>query len=224
MIVIGHRGCAEQYPENTIQAVLAAAEHVDRVEIDVRRCESGELLVFCDATLERVTEKTGTISEIPWEILQNVEILGSGETIPRLSDLLAAAPPSLGFHIDLKEDGIVADVVSVSTTIDNDVHLCAADVGRLQKTRDAGWTGPLGYIFHDNPVENVAVATDLGCRSIEAHHTLCLQTNVVAAAHDAGVQEVIGGGGINNTQLANTLPDAGVDGLMVDRWDIVPKR
>jgi len=48
MQVIGHRGCADVYPENTVRAVTRAANFLDAVEVDVRRCGSGELVVFHD--------------------------------------------------------------------------------------------------------------------------------------------------------------------------------
>lgn len=39
MHMIAHRGCADQYHENTRTAFERSVAHVDAVEIGVRRCE-----------------------------------------------------------------------------------------------------------------------------------------------------------------------------------------
>ena len=63
--VIAHRGFAGVYPENTLCAVRAAldppdAGHrgADAIEIDVMATSDGELVVFHDRDLARVTAAT----------------------------------------------------------------------------------------------------------------------------------------------------------------------
>ena len=54
MRLIAHRGFAGVNPENTLQAVEAAAGVADAIEVDVRRCESGDLVVIHDETVDRL--------------------------------------------------------------------------------------------------------------------------------------------------------------------------
>ena len=50
--VLGHRGARHAAPENTLKAFdMAAAEGADGVELDVRLCQSGEVIVLHDPTL-----------------------------------------------------------------------------------------------------------------------------------------------------------------------------
>lgn len=57
MRCIAHRGFAETNPENTLTAVREAAKAgADLVEVDVRRCGSGELVLAHDADVDRISD------------------------------------------------------------------------------------------------------------------------------------------------------------------------
>ena len=61
---IAHRGASGHQPENTLAAISKALEiKVDIIEIDVRVCKTGELVVFHDLTLERTTNGSGLIAD-----------------------------------------------------------------------------------------------------------------------------------------------------------------
>ena len=72
--LIGHRGCAAQYPENTVGAIERAAPHVDAVEIDVRRCGSGEVVVVHDADLGRLTGASGSVADADYDELRDLTV------------------------------------------------------------------------------------------------------------------------------------------------------
>jgi hypothetical protein len=62
VLVVAHRTCWRNAPENTLQAI----EHcikvgVDMVEIDVRKTKDGELVVIHDETLDRTTNGAGLV-------------------------------------------------------------------------------------------------------------------------------------------------------------------
>ncbi|MCD6386790.1 MAG: glycerophosphodiester phosphodiesterase, partial [Methanophagales archaeon] len=64
MLVIAHRGASREEPENTLRALRRAAEcKADAVEVDVRKCKSGEIVVIHDETLERTTDGKGLVRE-----------------------------------------------------------------------------------------------------------------------------------------------------------------
>ena len=52
--VVAHRGASAYEPENTLRAIAKAIDlRAPVVEVDVRRCGSGELVVFHDEDLSR---------------------------------------------------------------------------------------------------------------------------------------------------------------------------
>jgi glycerophosphoryl diester phosphodiesterase len=57
-----HRGFTASAPENSLAAFRAALElGVDGIELDVRTCKTGEVVVFHDSTLARLTNGKGFI-------------------------------------------------------------------------------------------------------------------------------------------------------------------
>jgi glycerophosphoryl diester phosphodiesterase len=84
MWVIGHRGAAGKWPENTLLSIQHAISYgVDWVEIDVRSID-GEIIVMHDDTLDRTTNGTGFIDAHSLASLRSFDA-GRGERIPLLS-------------------------------------------------------------------------------------------------------------------------------------------
>ncbi len=116
--LIAHRGFAGENPENTRLAVRAAARETgagrpaDVVEIDVVPTADGDVVVFHDDNLAGrdgegmgLTETSGVVWETGTETVTSAEVLNSGETVPRLGDLLAAIPSAVSVNIELKNPG-----------------------------------------------------------------------------------------------------------------------
>jgi len=92
-LVLGHRGSPGRAPENTLASFeLAREEGADGVELDVRLDGSGEVVVFHDRTLTRMTGATSRarIDQLATAELRRYE-LGSGERIPLLREVLELA-------------------------------------------------------------------------------------------------------------------------------------
>ena len=71
--IIGHRGAMGHAPENTVLSVQKAlALDVDGIEIDVFRCQSGEIVVFHDKKLNELTNGKGRIEQKTWAQLQEL--------------------------------------------------------------------------------------------------------------------------------------------------------
>ena len=90
MIVLGHRGGrGEGWPaENSLAAFARALEEgADGVELDVRRCASGEVVVLHDTTLARVTggRDRRRVARVPRRELPRLE---GGEPIADLAEAL----------------------------------------------------------------------------------------------------------------------------------------
>ncbi len=100
-IVIGHRGAAGRAPENTLASFRYAwAAGVRAVELDVQRLQD-ELLVMHDDTLDRTTNANGKLTSYSLAQIRTLNA-GSGEGIPTLSQVLAAAPANTLVNVELK--------------------------------------------------------------------------------------------------------------------------
>ena len=95
IFVAAHRGWSEKYPENTMLAFRKAAElGVDQIEMDVRVTKDGQLVVFHDETVDRVTNGTGKVCDFTLEELQQLDAgikkgeEFAGEKIPTFVEFL----------------------------------------------------------------------------------------------------------------------------------------
>lgn len=221
--LIGHRGCADQYPENTAHALARAAPHVDAVEVDVRRCASGELVVFHDEDLDRLTEATGRVADAEWSALRELTVLDSGEPIPRLREALAAVPSETAVNVELKERGLAADALAVAREADVDVWFSSFLPGALAALRDVDPAPETALLVDDGDADDVIErATELDCVAIHPAADLVTGPRFVETAHDAGVE--VTAWTVTDRAEGDRLVAAGVDGLVVDRWDLFSDR
>ncbi len=105
IFVAAHRGWSARYPENTLEAFRAAADlGVDQIETDVRLTKDGELVLFHDETLDRVTDGSGRVIDQTYADLKRISVKGTGR-IPTLYELLElfTVYPSLTLDLELKE-------------------------------------------------------------------------------------------------------------------------
>lgn len=222
MELIGHRGCAAQYPENTVEAVRRSSRYLDAVEVDVRRCGSGELVVFHDERVDELTDGTGRVADLDWADLRDLEVAGSGESIPRLGTVLGAVADDVRLQLELKERELAADVrdAVIGAAPDRDVVVSSFDAETLAEVNDLGWDVPTGYLFESDPGANLRTALELGCDTVHPHYDCCLETDVVAVAHDLGFDVVAWKAARTAAEVAD-LREVGVDGVTADRWDLV---
>lgn len=104
---LAHRGFSLDGHENTLRAFRAAADlGFVWVETDVNTTSDGVVLAFHDPTLDRVTNTSGDISDVPWSDLDDVRI-GGTEPLATLSELLRELPEQR-FNIDVKDEPSVA--------------------------------------------------------------------------------------------------------------------
>jgi glycerophosphoryl diester phosphodiesterase len=83
---------------------LAIHEGADAVELDVRVCGSGELVVCHDPDLARVAGDPRRIADLAWGELVRVDV-GGGERVPLLVDVLdLCRDHGVGVNVELKRD------------------------------------------------------------------------------------------------------------------------
>ncbi|WP_336364564.1 glycerophosphodiester phosphodiesterase [Halalkalicoccus salilacus] len=222
MYVTAHRGFGDRYPENTVEAVTQASEDADAVEIDVRRCGSGELVVTHYDHLALVTDGHGDVNELSAAEVTSFTIEGSSECIPRLDAVLDAIPPHTDINIELKELHLAADVLDAIDDLENDVVISALDanVHTLWETRRLDDSVPLALNFSLRPQEDLEIADLIGCTYANTHWALCLCTDVIDRAHDCGME--VHAWPVGSRVIAEALRWRGVDGLIARSPHVVP--
>lgn len=105
-VPIAHRGLhGPDCPENSLIAFGHAAAHGYAIELDVQLSQDGEVMVFHDEALERLTNLKGLVSDYASDLLMQTQILGTSQTIPTLSQVLDLIAGQVPLYIELKNPG-----------------------------------------------------------------------------------------------------------------------
>jgi glycerophosphoryl diester phosphodiesterase len=232
-----HRGGALYPPnlnrENTRHAFQQAVDLGYRyLETDVHATADGVLVAFHDHVLDRVTDRTGPISQLPYAEVAGARI-GGRDPIPRLSELLTAFPEAR-FNIDAKSDAAVNLLAAVITEHEAYERVCVSSfsVARLHRLRRR--LGPrvasaassagiavnrflpwLTWALNSSaPVLQMPVAYPVRGRLINI-----LTPALVSAVHRAGKQVQIWT--VDDSETMERLIELGVDGIFTDRIDVL---
>lgn len=105
---LAHRGLHtpdRKIPENSLAAFAAAAAAGYGVELDVQLSRDGQVVVFHDDTLDRVTGAPGRVDAYSYDQLRQLRLCGTEEGIPLFEEalgLLAAYPEMGPLLVELK--------------------------------------------------------------------------------------------------------------------------
>ncbi|MBU4213065.1 MAG: glycerophosphodiester phosphodiesterase [Actinobacteria bacterium] len=226
-LVIPHRAGAGLATENTVRAAHRSLSLGHRyLETDARTTRDGVVVAFHDRTVNRLAGVGGAISALTWEEIGALR-LRDGTRVARLDTLLNAWP-SVRWSIDVKDPATLPALLAVLRTTGATRRVCLAG------TRDR-WLAAA----RDELGEGLATA--LGWESIGrllgwgrfrlpgylpsyVHVPYALvrrggARRVVERAHGAGLRTVVWG--LDDPVAMHRLLDAGVDGLISDRADVL---
>ena len=210
MNCIAHRGFAGVNAENTVPAVREAAARADGVEVDVRRCGSGELVVHHDETVDRTTDGSGPVADHSAAELAALHVEGGDAGVPTFDAVVAAVPPDTTLHVELKECGLAADVERTLSAADDPPEAVASafDPGALTGVERLPTallvTESTGAIDRAREHDCVAIHPSLGTCS----------RPLVEAAHNAGL--AVNAWTVVNPPETERLHELGVDGAITD--------
>lgn len=189
--IIAHRGFAGAAPENTVAAARRVAVGPGRasmMEVDVMPTADGTVVCFHDEHLHGagasrgITDARGRVWETPDDVVLDAEVLDSGETVPRLADVLCALPETVGLNVELKNPGsadlrfaesldessladqrrlwdpFVASVVETVERHGNDVLFSSFYEAALAATRDVAPSVPIGVLAWDELADPLTLA------------------------------------------------------------------
>lgn len=230
-LAFAHRGGAAEGAENSAEAFERAVRlGYTHLETDAHATADGVLLAFHDHTLDRVTDRRGRISQLPYRAVRQARIDGVHE-IPLLEDLLGTWP-EVRFNIDVKEAGAIAplaeavrrtgayDRICLTSFSDERLALARAAIGRevcsalgprgVAALRAAATTSGYGRLLARLSRAGVPCAqVPVGFRGLRV-----TTHRLVRTAHAIGMQVHVWT--VNDPVRMEQLLDLGVDGLMTD--------
>ena len=195
MIVIAHRGACHEAIENTWRAFeLTKNMGAHRVELDVRLLKDGEMVVCHDDSLERVFSRKSQISQMTREDLKKIRQDHPDHHIPRLKEVLDSFIPSLGFHVEIKENNLhLAEAVVHLVQLYSEsscVVLGSFYPNVLKHIRKIDPDRPLAFIWDHTTFQGTPQkAHELlgGASLLDYHpHVDCLNKDMIEEAHSLG--------------------------------------
>lgn len=113
-----HRGLHDDTKaENSMSAFRAAKEHGYGIELDVRLTKDGELVVFHDDDLSRMTGIEGKVKDYTRKELSEMKLGGTSDGIPAFTEVLELIDGAVPLLIELKErigqSGVAEKLVEV---------------------------------------------------------------------------------------------------------------
>jgi glycerophosphoryl diester phosphodiesterase len=223
-VAFAHRGGASHFAENS----WPAFEHAVKLgyaylETDAHATADGQVLAFHDKTLDRVTDASGRIAELPYERVAGARI-GGTEPIPLLADLLGAWP-DVRFNIDVKDAPAIGPLCEVIRRTGAWDRVCVTSFSgrRLGATRRAlaqpvcMATAPagIGLVRYGVPAPVLAGRfARLSIRCTQIPYGMA-SARYVRRAHAAGLQVHVWT--VNDPAIMAAMLDLGVDGIMTDQ-------
>ncbi|AXP80007.1 Glycerophosphoryl diester phosphodiesterase [Mariniflexile rhizosphaerae] len=216
---IGHRGAKGHLAENTLESIKKALSlGVDGIEIDVHRCASGQLVVFHDFTLDRMTNTSGEVSKYTLNQLKRVEVKGHCQ-IPTLSEVLTFVNNKCLLNIELKghdtadeASRLIAFFVEKKGWEYKNIIVSSFQTNLLETVHKVNPNIPLGVITDTNLDEAVNFAKTINAVSIHPDYTMLTQEIVEKLKEDFKVFTFT----VNNLKPIKRIKSYGVDGIISD--------
>lgn len=236
---MAHRGFTHGRgaPENSLPAFGAAVDLGYRyIETDVHATADEQLIAFHDDRLDRVTDRTGVVADLPWSEVRLAKIAGT-EEIPTL-DAVFETWPDLRVNIDCKSAAAVQPLIEAIERHRAHERVCIASFSdKRRKVVIAGLSRPVATSGGQSVIARFVIGGRVPpwSRIPVGRNALrrvdCLQVPVSAGrvpvvsaaslrrAHEMGVQVHVWT--IDDAAQMHELLDLGVDGIMTDRSDIL---
>ncbi|MBB1151202.1 MULTISPECIES: glycerophosphodiester phosphodiesterase family protein [unclassified Myroides] len=175
---IGHRGAMGHITENTVESVNKAIDlQCDMIEIDVYKIKSGELVVFHDETLDRVSNAKGRIESYTLEELEYV-VVGGKYKIPTLEEVIDAIGRKSVLNIELKGSNTAVDTHRIIHNFMergwsyDDFILSSFKWEELKIAHDLDPLLPLAVLTEKKPEDAIEFALSIQAKAINPYHKM----------------------------------------------------
>ena len=214
-----HRGASEYAPENTLLSFYTGVYMgANGIETDVQRTRDGELVLFHDDTLTRVTGEAGTVADYTWAELQRFLVRRGAlvDRIVRLGDFLKLfAFRDLTFAVELKVRDTEADVAALLARCgaEEKTVITSFDFENLRAMRRVAPQLRCGYLTVRPTGEYLAEMKALGIGEI-CPKAGELTAEDVRRYHEMGFG--VRAWGVFDETLMRKVYDIGADGMTVN--------
>lgn len=217
---IGHRGAKGYVSENTLTSIQKALDlHVDGIEIDVHLCASGELVVFHDFTLERMTNGSGEIATQSLSQLQRL-LVDDTFKIPTLTEVLDLINAKCLLNIELKGEQTARPTVKLlhqyfkkGTWTYTHILISSFQNKELEAVYDLDKTMPLGVLTKASVNASIQFAKTIHAVAIHPNYAL-LSKNNVKNAQDQGFK--VNAWTVNDYESIERIKSYGVNAIITD--------
>jgi glycerophosphoryl diester phosphodiesterase len=220
LITIGHRGAMGHETENTLASIQKALDlNVDMIEIDVFKIASGEIVVFHDEKIDRLTDGSGGIERLDLVALKNLTLEGNHK-IPLLSEVMDVINHKVPLNIELKGPGTSEGVMNlIKTYMENegwtldDFLISSFNWEELKNMRRINKDIKIAILTEDDPLDAIPIANDLNAVAINPNYLSLTKENV---------QEIKSQGfkvftwTVNDTKQISNMRILGVDGVFTN--------
>jgi glycerophosphoryl diester phosphodiesterase len=220
LLVIGHRGARGHVAENTLASIEKAMElRVDGVEIDVFRCATGELVVFHDKTLEKLTDGVGYIEQMTLDSIKQFRVLGK-EPIPTLNEVMDLIDGKIQLNIELKgtQTAILTSELLVlyfkeSNWKSEDIFISSFDWNELDIFYEVNKEVAIAVLTEDDPLDAIPIGQRLSAFAINPNFKSLTQKNI-KKIQDAGFK--VYPWTVNEPEDIKKMIKIGVDAVITD--------
>lgn len=225
VMVIGHRGATGHEIENSLASVQKAMDlGVDMIEIDVFEIKSGEVVVFHDGEVDRLTQGTGKIEALNLMELRELQ-LENGEQIPLLQDVLDLIDKKVQLNIELKGKNTAQPVAKIVQSYIEKQGWKATDFiissfhwDALAEFKELNQEVPIGVLTGQDPLASLETAKELQAFAIHPNNKTLNQDNV-RRMQEAGYKVFTWT--VNEPEAITNMKSLGVDGIITDYPDRV---
>ncbi|MBX3157263.1 MAG: glycerophosphodiester phosphodiesterase [Deltaproteobacteria bacterium] len=215
--VFAHRGDSAHAPENTMRAFeLAKAVGADGIELDVRFDGDKNVVVFHDASLDRLAGRPGELAAT--SAAERAKLRIGGEPIPLLAEVLATVDMELDIEIKTRA-GRGAELAAATARLVRDSHradqvlVSSFDPLALVQFHRHLPEVALGFLFHDKqsrPFRRGWIGRWIGASCIHPQHTL-VDADSVRRWHGAGMPVNVWT--VDDAEELRRLDDLGIDSV-----------
>jgi len=220
LLKIGHRGAKGHIAENTLESIQKALDFgVDAIEIDVHKCETGELVVIHDFTLDRTTNGSGEIAKKSLAELKALKVENKFR-IPLLTEVLDLIEEKCTINIELKglntataTSEIIKKYIAERNWKYEDFIVSSFQKNELFQMRKLDENVLLGILSKASVTEAIALGKLLKASAIHPSLGIITRDNV-KASHEAGFKVNVWT--VNEPEHIARMQEFGVDGIISD--------
>lgn len=219
-LVIGHRGAMGHETENTLASIQKAMDlGVDMIEIDVFRIDSGEIVVFHDRTVDRLSNGSGMIEDFNVFTMKQLTLEG-GHKIPLLQDVLKLINNQVALNIELKGyrttekvNQIINYYISDRGWSPDNIIISSFIWDELREMRKINKDIKIAILTEEDPIDAIAVAEELDAVAINPNFETLTEENT-AQIHKEGFKVYTWT--VNEPEDIERMKNFGVDGIITN--------